>query len=148
MKTILFLSSLILSGCSCCGSDTVQYAELPPIVKVTERYIPIPEILIDGAELPIVKEDNLYTFSGEATDSSTGKRVELSGIIDTVSKKIFYSVRVPKDSVKTSDTVKTITKVPVIPDKPLAWWEKIPRYVIAIIVSLITLLLIWAMVRK
>ena len=145
MKLTLLLISLMVGGCACCGPDEPIYKDLPPIVKVNERYIPIPEILIDGADLPIVKEDNLWTFSGEATDSSTGKKVELSGVVDTVARKILYTVHVKKDSVKVQDSTKTIKQVPIVQDKPLAWYEKIGNYTIAIIVLLIILAIIWRM---
>lgn len=148
MKLSLLLISLMVGGCSCCSPE-IQYEELPPIVKINERYIPIPEILIDGAELPIIKEDNLWTFSGEATDSTTGKKVELSGVVDTVSKKILYTVHVKKDSVKVQDTSKTVTLKAIPKEKGLMerFFENV-YYVASFVLAIITLLIIYTVVKK
>jgi predicted nucleic acid-binding Zn-ribbon protein len=147
MKTILLLSSLIISGCACCGSDTVQYVKSDSTVTVTDRYVHIPEILVDGATAELTQEnDSLLTFSDVFTDSTTGKKIEISGVIPKKKDKIHFTARVPKDSVKVQDTSKTVTLKPIPTN--LAWWEKIPRYVIAIIVGLIILLIVYGIVRK
>lgn len=137
MKTLLFAISLLISGCSCCGSDVITYYQDIPIVKINERYIPVPEIMIDGAELPIIQEDNLWTFSGEATDSTTGKKVELSGVVDTVAKKILYTVHMKKDSVKVQDSTTTVT-LKQVKSEP-SWFEKRANEVFYFVIALILL---------
>lgn len=149
MKTLLFIISLLISGCACCSQE-VQYEQLPPTVTVTDRYVHIPEILVDGATAELTQEnDSLLTFSDVFTDSTTGKKIEISGVIPKKKDKIHFTARVPKDSVKVQDSSKVVTLKQIPPN--LAWWEKIPRYVIAIIVSLIFLvvaLIIYSKVKK
>ena len=146
MKTLLFIISLLIGGCACCSEPT-QYEQLPPVVTVTDRYIPIPEILVDGATAELtVENDSLLTFSDVFTDSTTGKKIEISGVIPKKKDKIHFTARVPKDSAKATDTKETITLKPI--PKELAWYEKIPRYILAIIAGLILLLITWAIVRK
>jgi len=138
MKTPLFTISLFLSGCSCCSNDAIQYQELPPIVKINERYIPIPEILIDGASTQLVQEDDsLYTFSDVFTDSTTGKKIEISGVIPKKKDKIHFSARVPKDSVKVQDSTKTVTLKP-IPNEP-SWFEKKANEIFYFVIALVLL---------
>ena len=146
MKLLILAVSLLISGCACCSEPT-QYEQLPPVVTVTDRYIPIPEILVDGATAELTEEnDSLLTFSDVFTDSTTGKKIEISGVIPKKKDKIHFTARVPKDSVKVQDTSKVVTLKPI--PKELAWYEKIPRYILAIIAGLILLLITWAIVRK
>ena len=161
MKLCLLLISLMVGGCCSCGSDVATYTELPPIVKINERYIPIPEILIDGASTPLVQEDDFLTFNDVFTDSATGKKIEVSGVIptkkhktqissadnitvynpDSVPKFIALSFRVPKDSVPTWDTNTTITRVPVIkpPSKVDRFFSNLINvgYVVIVIIVLL-----------
>jgi len=163
MKTLLFTISLFLSGCSCCSNDAIQYQELPPIVKINERYIPIPEILIDGATTPLVQEDDFLTFNDVFTDSATGKKIEVSGVIpkknfdygpviddDAVHVgHIIMSFRVPKDSVKVQDTSKTVTLKAIPKEKGLMerFFENV-YYVASFVLAIITLLIIYTVVKK
>lgn len=123
MKLIFLTLSVLISGCSCCGSD-VQYEENTPVITTNDRYIPVPEILIDGVTAPLTQEGDLgWTFSEVFTDSVTGRKVEVSGVIpkDTLFipdkyskfKYIHLAIRVPKDSVKTTDSSKTVTLKPI-----------------------------------
>lgn len=103
MKYLFTLSMILISGCSCCGSDI----QLPDVVTVTPRYIEVPAIIIDGVMLPLEPVPSIgYSFTGEVTDSVTKKKVGISGIIDTSSRSLNFSVFVPKDSVKSNDTLR------------------------------------------
>ncbi len=147
MKTLLFIISLSISGCCLFRSSEVQYVKSDSTVTVTDRYVHIPEILVDGATAELtVENDSLLTFSDVFTDSTTGKKIEISGVIPKKKDKIHFTARVPKDSVKVQDSSKVVTLKPIPPN--LAWWEKIPRYVIAIIAGLIILLIVYGIVRK
>lgn len=150
MKLSLLLISLMVGGCCSCGSDVATYTELPPIVKINERYIPIPEILIDGATAELTQEsDSLYTFSDVFTDSTTGKKIEISGVIPKKKDKIHFSARVPKDSIKTADKETTIKQVPIQKEKGLMerFFENV-YYVASFVLAIITLLIIYTVVKK
>jgi len=137
MKLLILAVSLLMGGCSCCGSET-QYEQLPPVVTVTDRYIPIPEILVDGATAELTQEnDSLLTFSDVFTDSTTGKKIEISGVIPKKKDKIHFTARVPKDSVKVQDSSKVVT-LKQIPSEP-SWFEKKANEIFYFVIALVLL---------
>ena len=137
MKTLLFIISLLIGGCACCSEPT-QYEQLPPVVTVTDRYIPIPEILVDGATAELTEEnDSLLTFSDVFTDSTTGKKIEISGVIPKKKDKIHFTARVPKDSVNAPLIKETITLKPI--PKEQSWFEKKANEIFYFVIALVLL---------
>ena len=137
MKYLILIMAISLSGCSCCSEPT-QYEQLPPVVTVTDRYVHIPEILIDGATAELtVENDSLLTFSDVFTDSTTGKKIEISGVIPKKKDKIHFTARVPKDSAKATDTKETITLKPT-PKEP-SWFEKKANEIFYFVIALVLL---------
>jgi len=146
---ILAVTVMCINGC-CCSSEETTYEQLPPTVTVTDRYIPIPEILVDGATAELtVENDSLLTFSDVFTDSTTGKKIEISGIIPKKKDKIHFTARVPKDSVKVQDTSKTVTLKAIPNEKGLMerFFENV-YYVASFVLAIITLLIIYTVVKK
>lgn len=149
MKPLILIISLFVSGCSCCSTE-VQYIPSDSTVVITDRYVPIPEILVDGVTTPLTQEDDLaWTFSDVFTDSATGKTIEISGVIPKDKDKIHLSARVPKDSVKVTDTSKTVTMKQVPKEKGLMerFFENV-YYVASFVLAIITALIIYTVVKK
>ena len=89
------------------------------------------------------------TFSDVFTDSVTGKTIEISGVIPKEKDKIHFSARVPKDSVKVTDSSKTVTLKPIEKEKGLMekFFENV-YYVASFVLAIITLLIIYTVVKK
>lgn len=151
MKPLILALSVLIGGCSCC-SDPVQYVQSDSTVTITDRYVPIPEILVDGVTTSLAQsDDNLgwLTFSDVFTDSATGKTIEISGVIPKDKGKIHLSARVPKDSVKVTDSSKTVTLKQVPKEKGLMerFFENV-YYVASFVLAIITALIIYTVVKK